>query len=746
MSDRRHCRPAELTRLLQLPAAAPAMLLIGVLSGIAVFFTPLRWGVFLFPPLLAARPVRRQPLPWLIIGLLAGWFGAWRQSDIPQGNYAQLLNGRNQAGILTVEIIDYNCSAALPPDIGRPAQCRAAVRSFQATAMPAAVRCNGVTLIRLPAEAPPVNYGDRLVLQGIFFQPSPPPRWYRFSSDNPAGTVAPLPGFRYADYLAARDVAATFLAQTVLQITAPPHPGVTGTLLTWRDALLNRTIAGTAPATRQLLAAMLFGCRQGIPPATRQEYIVSGTIHLLTVSGLHVGIVAMLALLLLRPVPYRWRYWLTLLALILYVMMTGMQIPALRALLLLGIWCVCRASLRQVPGLNIILVTAAVLLVLQPANRFDLGFQYTFIVTGFLLLGASGARRLRQLWLEKRRWLPPGVRHRFQLDYEAIGLKLWSGCGGCLTAFLAAAAISLYHQGYLVPGSIPANLVLLPLVNLLFLAVGLKLTLLQFLPAEWSAGLLDFLAGLIGRIVGFCAAEAEATSAIRPPLWSLVLYFLGLTLLVGHHCRLRRLYCGLALLLAVLLGWHLGREWQTIQLTVFRGGDSQLPGVLLCDPARNYAAAINLPSYEAARSVGTLLDRQGIRRLELLAFSDNRIGNLDGLPELLRRSRLQQLARLNTDKSRSKPLEELLRNCVLPLQTARSAGETATVLSIANGEIIRENRRLALAYHPFGENIKLYLYDDPDGQCRWRIERNGSTVFERQVGCVNLLEAYTYEF
>lgn len=72
---------------------------------------------------------------------------------------------------------------------------------------------------------------------------------------------------------------------------------------------------------------MLFGCRQGIEYQTRLDFIRSGTIHILTVSGLHIGMFAGVMFLLLAFLPFRMRCVIVPLLTALYALSTGLQMP-----------------------------------------------------------------------------------------------------------------------------------------------------------------------------------------------------------------------------------------------------------------------------------------------------------------------------------------------------------------------------------------------------------------------------------
>jgi len=153
-----------------------------------------------------------------------------------------------------------------------------------------------------------------------------------------------------------------------------------------------------------LCLAMAAGRRADLDPATREAYVRSGAAHLLAVSGLHVGIVFILANLLLR--------WLVLLrhgqllldvaavcAVWLYAFATGLSVSVIRAAVMftaLQSAIACGSTYRSA---NILAAAAMAMLAVKPQLLYDVGFQMSFAAVGAIIYwGLPIFGRLRSRW------------------------------------------------------------------------------------------------------------------------------------------------------------------------------------------------------------------------------------------------------------------------------------------------------------------------------------------------------------
>ena len=144
-----------------------------------------------------------------------------------------------------------------------------------------------------------------------------------------------------------------------------------------------------------LAVALMLGDRTGIAPEKTELYLVTGAVHLLSISGLHVAILAGGVAGLMRLLTRRRRVMLVvvLVVLAIYVPLTGAQTPVLRAATLIAAWCVGRWSGRPTHLMQSLSVALIVVLIFRPADLFDAGAQLSFLAVMALALAARLVRR-----------------------------------------------------------------------------------------------------------------------------------------------------------------------------------------------------------------------------------------------------------------------------------------------------------------------------------------------------------------
>jgi competence protein ComEC len=226
------------------------------------------------------------------------------------------------------------------------------------------------------------------------------------------------------------------------------------------------------PELASVYAAMLLGEKALLSPEQETAFMRSGVFHIFSVSGLHVGVIAVAILsgLKLLRVPSRAARVAGLVVLWLYVQITGASVPAERAFLMIAVFVA--AKVLRLPGNPLAALAGAALLtlLLDPRQLFSSGFQMSYaVVTALIVLGLPLAERARAAWQPWRDrpeadWGPArhGLRYvgRGLLEANAI---TWS-------ATLASTPSSIGNFGLFSPGALVANLVVIPLSSLALIA------------------------------------------------------------------------------------------------------------------------------------------------------------------------------------------------------------------------------------------------------------------------------------
>ena len=427
----------------------------------------------------------------------------------------------------------------------------------------------------------------------------------------------------FANYLYARKVKRTFQLD---QIESLPSPKTwRNSLAALRDFLLKRTLNGISdPRIRQQAAGLFFNAGSGLSRESREQYLRSGTIHIFSVSGMHVAMLAALLFALLRFLPDKWREGAVLVILTLYVLSCGANSPALRALGMIGGFLILRMFLLQMPPIRLLSLLAAVLLLISPGLLFDIGFLYSFIITASLLLAALRLRDAKQL-IRSGSILTNATTDRLRIErHTRPATWLLSVSGIALIPFFSGMAISICSRGLFLPGSVIANILLLPLVPFLFIFSGFKL-LTGWIAVldKFGAVLLNIGFHLLNAITGAVSSLLAALPVSRPSITEAILFYAALLLfLANHRWRVRLTAMGAALFMVVI--WAVRPAFEPPFIAVFSADAGTPPMVVEAEPSQNRAVVYDAPTPEMSYAAADMLISKGINRIEVLRFSQAR--------------------------------------------------------------------------------------------------------------------------
>lgn len=144
--------------------------------------------------------------------------------------------------------------------------------------------------------------------------------------------------------------------------------------------------------------AMLLGAREDIDRSLRTSYSRAGASHILAISGLHVGIVAMVVWWLTWFIPiigrrgHIWRNLCAALIMLLYATITGLSPSVVRATIMFLTAQVALAYGTSRSALNLLTGAATLMLLINPNNLFDISFQLSVIAVAGIALGMEPAK------------------------------------------------------------------------------------------------------------------------------------------------------------------------------------------------------------------------------------------------------------------------------------------------------------------------------------------------------------------
>lgn len=312
----------------------------------------------------------------------------------------------------------------------------------------------------------------------------------------------------------------------------------------------------TDPPASYFLLGLLTGERKELGDMWEENFKKAGVSHILSISGLHVTMVALFFLFLLKVLPAfpmiaRYVLFLRLCPLAaipliwLYVAVAGFPVPAVRAgfaatLLLVGLSCWRKLDLLSALALAAFLVLSG-----SPLLLFQASFQLSFVAVAFLILFFPRWRRWREGW----RKFSPAV--GWILDGLAVSfITLWG---------LVPILLFHFHEASLM--GIVANLIIVPLVNFLVMPLGIAgwfLSGLLGLDVPWLWKMAGLFASMTLRFVSFFAAHSDwglFHGAVK--LWQIPFYYGAIFVFLGQK---RRLALALSLMAIFCSGYMLPKS------------------------------------------------------------------------------------------------------------------------------------------------------------------------------------------
>ncbi|MFA5815071.1 MAG: ComEC/Rec2 family competence protein [Bacteroidales bacterium] len=158
----------------------------------------------------------------------------------------------------------------------------------------------------------------------------------------------------------------------------------------WQQTLSDRIdrIALSEPS-RSLVKAMILGDRRDVADSTIADFSRAGIIHVLSVSGLHVGIIYFIISWLLRRVGFlgaKFRSILSLCVVWLYAGVTGFSPSALRSAGMITLFEFARIGRRGTPGLQVLTSTAVIHCLIDPYTVFSAGAQLSYLAVAGIFI------------------------------------------------------------------------------------------------------------------------------------------------------------------------------------------------------------------------------------------------------------------------------------------------------------------------------------------------------------------------
>lgn len=481
--------------------------------------------------------LRRWGAAALLLGALGGGFLRHQWSlRLPADHVANWATGAGQLTRVAGRIVSSPTVREEPmrnPDLPFKPEPRTRflleLDELRSGATPA--HASGLLRVSVNGPVPQARFGARVELLGRVFRIADP--------QNP-GEVDWSTVFRRQGIYAGMSVEPVELVQVQARDAPSALVRFVAALRARAAALLLEPGANVDPGVAALLDAMVLGQRSAVDAAINDAFMRTGAIHLLSVSGFHVGILGGAVWWTVRGLRRgggsRLAAGVTALVLILYALLAEPNAPILRATVMGLLLSATRLLGRATASLNWLALSAALLALLDPQQVFQAGFQLSFIQVWFMLTALPRVQR----WLWRTRddepprdaltaWAVIG-----RIVLRALSLLTITSLG----CWLVAIPLCLFHFQRFAPWSGIDSIVLTPLATVITLLGFITLVTQALLPplgavcsqllvvsSGWLIGLARELARLPGTLI----------ETSPPPLLLLSATLVGLAIVV--HAR-----------------------------------------------------------------------------------------------------------------------------------------------------------------------------------------------------------------
>ncbi len=424
----------------------------------------------------------------------------------------------------------------------------------------------------------------------------------------------------------------------------------------------------------RLVEALVLGSRTKIDRKLYDDFIKTGLVHLVALSGLNVGILAGFFWWLSKKfgLLHQGRSIACIIATIIFLLVVPATSSTLRAGIMFIIFCLGPLLSRQSKAVNSLAVSAILLLLIRPMDFLNPGFQLSFAaVLGMLFFMYPISIFISQpIEPLKKTFLYSPL--RMPLDMFALGLAAW----------IAVVPIIAYHfyqfqlltALWTVPASIPVAVILI---------LGtLKILLNPLLPtlAAGLAVILDFSAKILSYLVTIFAKVSFTYIIIgKPGIHFVVLFYLLIFLWRFFPFRkkpvLNFVYPTVMIFL-LLLAVFVNRleKFNNLQLTILSVGHGQAIYVKTPDNRNFIIDAGSMSKNDVGdRIVNPFLDYTAADKIHSIFISHDDIDHYNGLPEILNKHNCQnvystpQFIQSAATSATDAKLSEFIRSKNLPL-------------------------------------------------------------------------------
>ena len=270
-------------------------------------------------------------------------------------------------------------------------------------------------------------------------------------------------------------------------------------------------------AELNVAAALILGQQQDISPDIIKDYQYAGAVHILSVSGLHIGFILLFVTFILKPFPNTRKgsfikLIIIIISLISFGIIAGLAPSVVRSVVMFSFVAIGMYLRRSTNIFHTLLVSMLLILLFQPSFLFDVGFQLSYVALFFIL------------------WLQPILAEIWK-PKNKVANYFWEILTVSIAAQIGALPLSIYYFHQFPGLFFVTNLVVIPFISLI-MGLGVLVMVLaafDFVPLflskslEWSITILNKIINSIASIKQFIIQDIPFNWQLLISLYLLII-------------------------------------------------------------------------------------------------------------------------------------------------------------------------------------------------------------------------------
>lgn len=406
----------------------------------------------------------------LLLGFLLGFYTAFTHKETNNPNHYTKLNLSSEGKYnLTLKIIE---------------RLKTTQKNYRFVSEIYAVngkKCSGKTILNFSKNEPvkKIEYGDIIKLEATYYE--------NRSSFNPFQ-------FDYGKYLERQEIYAQCYTKSSSFHKLGSENNIWNYLSNYREKIILKLEPYFKSSDNfSVYKALILGQQQDISADIVQDYQFAGAVHILSVSGLHVGFILLFVQFLLKPLPNtkRGRFIklvAVLLSLSVFSILAGMSPSVIRSVVMFSFLAIGLYYKRETNIYHTLLVSIFLILLIKPSFIYDVGFQLSYLALFFII------------WLQpifKELWKPK----------NKILIYFWDILTVSFAAQIGTLPLSLYYFHQFPGLFFLTNVLILFLVGviMIFGVVTMLMAIVGFIP-QIVVKILELLIQILNSIIHWVAS------------------------------------------------------------------------------------------------------------------------------------------------------------------------------------------------------------------------------------------------